>query len=62
MVMIYSTDKHGTSFFQSDELDGQTDAKIRKAVQVVQQSMFCYKDIQNFINCEIKYEEPCSSL
>ena len=62
MVLIYSTDKSGTSFFQSDELDGQTDAKIRKAVEVVQSKMLSYKDIQYFINCQIKYEEPCASM
>lgn len=62
MVMIYTTDKHGTAFFQSDELDGQTDAKVRKAVEVVQSKMLSYKDIQNFIHSEIKYEEPSANL
>ena len=45
MVLIYTTDKHGLSYFQSEELDGQTDAKIRKAVEVVQSKLLSYRDI-----------------
>jgi hypothetical protein len=35
---------------------------MRHAVQYVQNKMFCYKDIQKFINSEIKYEEPNSNI
>jgi hypothetical protein len=35
---------------------------MRRPVGVVQKKMFSYKDIQLFINSEIKFEEPSANL
>lgn len=36
--MLYTTEKSGTVFIRTDQLDGETDWKLRKAVQLTQQS------------------------
>ena len=32
MVLLYTTDKAGTVFIKTDQLDGETDWKLRKAI------------------------------
>lgn len=36
MVTLYSDGDQGTLFLKTDQLDGQTDWKLRKAVKMVQ--------------------------
>jgi|TARA_B110000285_G_C15129207_1_gene622345 hypothetical protein len=62
MVLIYSTDKYGSAHFRSSEVDGQVDNKVKYALKYIQNHMFAYKDIQKFINSEIKFEEPNANL
>jgi phospholipid-translocating ATPase len=36
MIMLYSEDDQGTVFLKTDQLDGETDWKLRKAVKLTQ--------------------------
>ena len=36
MVLLYTTEKSGAVFIRTDQLDGETDWKLRKAVAVTQ--------------------------
>lgn len=35
-VLLYTTEKNGTIFVRTDQLDGETDWKLRKAVNITQ--------------------------
>ena len=56
MICLYTTDKSATCYIRTDQLDGETDWKVRRAVAGIQNEMFDYKDIGNFHNCEVKCE------
>ena len=36
MILLYSEDDQGTVFLKTDQLDGETDWKLRKAVKLTQ--------------------------
>lgn len=36
MITLYSSDEQGTLFLKTDQLDGETDWKLRKAVKMTQ--------------------------
>jgi phospholipid-translocating ATPase len=36
MILLYSEDEQGTVFLKTDQLDGETDWKLRKAVKLTQ--------------------------
>lgn len=38
MVLLYSTDKHGSVYIKTDQLDGETDWKLRKAIPITQRT------------------------
>jgi len=38
MVLLYSTEKTGSVFIKTDQLDGETDWKLRKALPQTQQA------------------------
>lgn len=62
MILLYTTDKAGTSYIRTDQLDGETDWKIRRPVNIVQQEMNSYTDIGQFIDCVVKCEEPSNKI
>ena len=35
-VLLYTTEKNGTVFIRTDQLDGETDWKLRKSVTITQ--------------------------
>jgi phospholipid-translocating ATPase len=35
-VLLYTTEKTGTVFIRTDQLDGETDWKLRKSIQITQ--------------------------
>jgi phospholipid-translocating ATPase len=37
MVLLYTTEKAGSVFIRTDQLDGETDWKLRKAITVTQE-------------------------
>jgi len=62
MVVLYTTDKSSTAYIRTDQLDGETDWKVRRPVMSIQNEMFDYKDIGNFFNCELKAEIPSDKI
>lgn len=58
MVTLYSDGDQGTLFLKTDQLDGQTDWKLRKAVKMVQTTIKSQEDILNLIrldyNCVVE--------
>lgn len=59
MVTLYSDGDQGTLFLKTDQLDGETDWKLRKAVKMVQSSIKNDNDILNLLrldyHCVVKY-------
>lgn len=62
MVVLFTTDKSSTAYIRTDQLDGETDWKVRRPVMSIQNEMFDYKDIGNFFNCELKAEIPSDKI
>jgi len=38
MVLLYTTDKSGTIFIRTDQLDGETDWKLRRPIHATQRT------------------------
>lgn len=55
MVLLYSSTE--TAHLKSDDVDGQTDRKVRKPISLTQRNLRQYSDIKRFINAEIKCED-----
>jgi phospholipid-translocating ATPase len=36
MILLYTTEKGGSVFIRTDQLDGETDWKLRKAISLTQ--------------------------
>jgi len=62
MVCLYTTDKSGTAYVRTDQLDGETDWKVRRPIVAIQNEMFDYKDIGSFFHCEVKCEPPSNKI
>lgn len=62
IVCLYTTDRAGQAYIRTDQLDGETDWKIRRSIVAIQNEMFDYKDIGNFYHCEIKCEPPSNKI
>ena len=62
LVCLFTTDKSGAAYIRTDQLDGETDWKVRRSVVGIQNEMFDYKDIGNFYHCEVKCEEPSNKI
>ena len=62
MICLYTTDKSGTAYIRTDQLDGETDWKIRRPIVAIQNEMFDYKDIGRFFHCEVKCEPPSNKI
>ena len=56
MVCLFTTDKSNTAFIRTDQLDGETDWKVRRPVLSIQKEMYDYKDIGFFFHCEVLCE------
>jgi len=41
MLLLYTTEKNGSVFIRTDQLDGETDWKLRKAVTFTQKAQPC---------------------
>ena len=46
LVLLYTTEKSGSVFIRTDQLDGETDWKLRKACTITQNVHPCTKLIQ----------------
>ena len=58
MILLYTKDKSGTSFVRTDQLDGETDWKVRESIKFTQK--LGQKDISNIIKkrWKTKVEAP----
>jgi phospholipid-translocating ATPase len=59
MILLYSEDDQGTVFLKTDQLDGETDWKLRKAVKLTQTFVKNSSDetvlLSSKFTCNIKY-------
>lgn len=62
MVCLFTTDKSNTAFIRTDQLDGETDWKVRRPVLSIQKEMYDYKDIGFFFHCEVLCEQPSNKI
>ena len=58
MVLLYTTDKSGTVFIKTDQLDGETDWKVRRPVQSTQQGMEAPEDLIQMNGADVRCEGP----
>lgn len=49
MIVLYSDGDQGTLFLKTDQLDGETDWKLRKSVKMVQSTIKEDKDVLDLI-------------
>ena len=58
MITLYSDNDQGTLFLKTDQLDGETDWKLRKAVKMTQSIIKSEADysklLDNKYSCEVK--------
>lgn len=59
MLLIYTTDQAGTIFLRTDQLDGETDWKLRKPIQLCQKS---FKDLNKPGEFKFVIEEPHKAI
>ena len=52
MITLYSDGDQGTLFLKTDQLDGQTDWKLRKSVKMVQSTIKNDEDVLNLLNLD----------
>ena len=45
MVILYSDGDQGTLFLKTDQLDGETDWKLRKSVKITQSQIVRRRDV-----------------
>lgn len=50
MITLYSDGDQGTLFLKTDQLDGETDWKLRKAVKMVYSSIKSDEDVLNLLH------------
>ena len=62
LVLLYTTDKSGTVFIRTDQLDGETDWKVRRPIQATQQSMESPEDLLGMTQAEVKCEGPTNLI
>ena len=62
IVVVYTTDPGGQAYIRTDQLDGETDWKLRRSVVGIQKEMSDYRDIGKFYHCEVKCEGPSNSI
>lgn len=53
MITLHSDGDQGTLFLKTDQLDGETDWKLRKAVKMVQSSIQSSDDILRLLQSEL---------
>ncbi len=62
LVMLYTTEPTGDVFIRTDQLDGETDWKLRKAIQSTQKE-FTEKDrFENTLNSLVIVEPPHKAI
>ena len=45
LILLYTTEKNGSVFIRTDQLDGETDWKLRKAISFTQKASPCERII-----------------
>ena len=56
MLILYSDNDQGTLFLKTDQLDGETDWKLRKSVKKTQSIISSGDDYSNLLDNELKAE------
>ena len=56
MLLLYATDKSGTVFIRTDQLDGETDWKVRRPITFTQNNIDRPEDLLFMEEAEVKCE------
>ena len=62
MVTLYSDNEQGTLFLKTDQLDGETDWKLRQPVNYVQNGIQSLNEIVNFRQAIVYCEKPTTNI
>ena len=58
LVLIYTKDQEGQVFIRTDQLDGETDWKVRRPMTSTQTKCKTVKDVMDFVNASVYAEVP----
>jgi len=58
LVLLQTTDKEGQVFIRTDQLDGETDWKVRRPMSTTQKAIESVSDVPNFSGAHIYAEHP----
>lgn len=64
MILLYTKEESGTVFIRTDQLDGETDWKLRKPINLTQTRVYGSKDFKEFLgmNYSIKASRPTNEI
>ena len=62
LILLYTTDKTGSVFIRTDQLDGETDWKLRQPVNLVQSGAQNLHEIVNFREATVYCEKPTANI
>jgi phospholipid-translocating ATPase len=62
MVIVYTTDKSSTVFIKTDQLDGETDWKVRRPINQTQSKMTVPEDLVQMCHAEVRCEAPTNLI
>ena len=62
LVLAYTTDKSSTVFVKTDQLDGETDWKVRRPINQTQSKMNVPEDLVQKEHAEIRCELPSNLI
>eukprot|EP00484_Ammonia_sp_Unknown_P018282 CAMPEP_0197033670 /NCGR_PEP_ID=MMETSP1384-20130603/12014_1 /TAXON_ID=29189 /ORGANISM="Ammonia sp." /LENGTH=1280 /DNA_ID=CAMNT_0042463511 /DNA_START=76 /DNA_END=3918 /DNA_ORIENTATION=+ len=57
MILLYTENKNGTTYIKTDQLDGETDWKLRKSIASIQKQFARYQDVTK-LNGVLSVEPP----
>jgi phospholipid-translocating ATPase len=58
LILIHTKDKEGQVFIRTDQLDGETDWKVRRPMTSTQTQIENIRDVVNFLDAVVYCEQP----
>jgi len=62
LILLYTTDKTGSVFIRTDQLDGETDWKLRQPVNLIQSQVQNLHEIVNFREATVYCEKATANI
>ena len=62
LVLVYTNDKEGQVFIRTDQLDGETDWKVRRPMTSTQTQFATVRDVVRFLDAVVYAEQPNNKI